>query len=263
MLLLAMSQPVLRPRAEPSRTLPLEAIRAGFDSGAVQVVFFALSGLPAVPEGILTAEEEARARGLVAASVKRGFVAGRWLLRSVLGALTGVEARSLELQAGAHGKLFLMGQERLAPCFNLSHSGDLAALALVRERRVGIDIEAERPLTDPDLLARRILGPRERERFQALPERARKAALLAAWTRKEAMLKALGTGVSGHLRSIEGLPTETADAGDHTVVHPADPSATWSVRTLSMPAGFHGAIAIESDIPRLVTWQAVPAAVSP
>ena len=255
-----MPQPLLTSRAESSRLLPLEAIRAEFDSGALQLIFLALSGLPEVPEGILTADEEARARGLVADSVKLGFVAGRWLLRSVLAALAGVEPRSLELQAGAHGKLFLMGQERLAPCFNLSHSGGLAALALVRDRRVGIDIEAERPLTDRDLLARRILGPRERERFETLPERARDAALLAAWTRKEAVLKALGTGVSGNLRSIEGLSTVPADAGDAAVVHPADPSATWSVRTLSMPAGFHGAIAIEGDVPRLATWQAVPAA---
>src|SRR4029077_4024137 len=103
-----------------------------------------------------------------------------------------------------------------------------------------------------------MLGPRERKRFEALPEDAREGALLAAWTRKEAVLKAVGTGVSGALRSIEVLPDATAEAGDRPVVHPADPSATWSLRALSMLPGFYGAIAIEGEVSRLVLWQAIP-----
>jgi 4'-phosphopantetheinyl transferase len=185
--------------------------------------------------------------------VRRGFIAGRWLLRSVLAALTGAEPRSLELQAGRHGKLFLAGHERDVPCFNLSHSGALVGVALVRDRRVGIDIEAERPLADSALLARRILGPRERARFEALPERAREAALLAAWTRKEAVLKALGTGIAGNLRSIDVL----ADAGDCAVVHDAEPRATWSLCPLSMPRGYQGAVAVEGEARGLMTWQAL------
>lgn len=197
----------------------------------------------------MTADEAERARRLIAPAVRRGFVGGRWLLRSALALLAGVEPRSLDLQAGDHGKLFLAGHERLAASFNLSHSGELAALALVRARRIGIDIEAERPLTDASLLARRILSPSERERFEALPESARLAALLAAWTRKEAVLKAIGTGISGGLSSVEVLADAVVSAGAAT--------APWSVRTLAMPPGFHGAIAIEGEAPRLVTWQAV------
>ena len=248
-----MAEPRLRPRATLSERLALAAIRAEFDAGAVQVIFLALSGLPAAARGCLTAEEEVRARRLVAAPVRRGFIAGRWLVRSVLAALTGAEPRSLELRAGRHGKLFLAGHERLRPCFNLSHSGGLAAMALVRDRRVGIDIEAKRPLTDSALLARRILGPRERARFEALPERAREAALLAAWTRKEAVLKAVGTGISGSLRSIDVL----ADAGDDAAVHAAEPSTAWSLCRLSMPSGYQGAVAVEGEARRVIAWQAV------
>lgn len=232
----------------------MAALQTEFGAGAVQVVFLDLAGLPsAPPKGILTAEEEARARGLVALPVRRGFIGGRWLLRSMLGGLTGIEPQGLQIEAGAHGKLFLAGHERDGPCFNLSHSRDLAGVALIRDRRVGIDIEAERPLADPALLARRILGPRERERFAALPESAREGALLAAWTRKEAVLKAVGTGISGRLRSIELL----ADAGDHAVVHEAEPQATWSLSPLAMPAGYQGAVAVEGEARRVISWQAV------
>ena len=232
----------------------MSAIRTEFDAGAVQVIFLALTGLPAAaPRGLMTADEEARARRLIAAPVRRGFIGGRWLVRSVLAALTDIEPRSLELRAGAHGKLYLAGHERDGPCFNLSHSGGLAAMALVRDRRVGIDIEAERPLTDTTLLARRILGPRERERFEALPESAREGALLAAWTRKEAVLKAVGTGISGSLRAIEMV----AEAGNHALVHGAEPQATWSLSPLPMPSGYQGAVAVEGEARSLAVWQAV------
>jgi 4'-phosphopantetheinyl transferase len=253
--LLPVTEPVLRPQAEPSRLLPLAAIRPDFDAGAVLVIFLALGGLPAAPAGILTVDEEARARRLVAPPVKRGFIAGRWLLRSALAALTGAEPQSLELRAAAHGKLFLTGHERSGPCFNLTHSGDLAAVALVRDRRVGIDIEAARALTDRALLARRILGARERTWFETLPESAREAALLAAWTRKEAVLKAMGTGISDGLRSVEMPP----DDSEQAVVHEAEPSVAWSVSQLPVPPGYYGTIALEREARRLTIWQAQPA----
>jgi 4'-phosphopantetheinyl transferase len=251
------ARPVLPPHAKPSEVLPLAAIRAEFERGAAQAVFLALSDLPdGLPPNVLTEEEEARARGLRAAPVRRGFVAGRWLLRAVLAALAGTEPRSLALRSGAHGKPFLSGLESLPVAFNLSHSGELAALVLVRDRRVGIDIEAARPFTDADLLARRILGPRERRLFAAAADADRTAVLLEAWTRKEAVLKAMGTGISAGLSSIEVL----TGVGDPVVVRAGEPPTSWSVRTVSMPHGYYGAFAVEGTVPHLKTWQVVPAA---
>ena len=249
--LLAVAQPTLQPRAEPSHLQPLAATAPGFQAGEAHVVFLAPRDLPdALAESILTSEEAERGRRLVAPAVRRAFVAGRWLLRSVLASLAGVEPRSLELRAGAHGKLFLVGHEQLAACFNLSHSGDLVALALVRARPIGVDIEAERPFTDAALLAGRILSPRERERFESLPADARSAALLTAWTRKEAVLKAMGTGIAGGLSEI--------DVVAETVVCSGETPTTWFVRTLSMPPRFYGAIAQQGESIRFATWQAVP-----
>jgi 4'-phosphopantetheinyl transferase len=249
--LIAVGPLSLQPPAEPSRLQPPAAIAPEFQNGAAQIVFLALGDLPDdLAEPALTSDEAERARKLIATGVRHAFVAGRWLLRSVVAALAGAEPRSLELRAGPHGKLFLADHDRLAASFNLSHSGALVALALVRGRRIGIDIEAERPITDGARLARRILSQRERDRFDTLPDGDRDGALLAVWTRKEAVLKAMGTGISAGLTSVDVSADEVASAGD--------PPSAWSVRTLSMPAAFHGAIAIEGEAPRLVTWQAVP-----
>lgn len=248
MRLVSVAHPTLLPHAGSSPTERIEAIVAGFDAGAAQILFLALSDFPErLAEPLLTADEMERARRLVAPPVRRGFVGGRWLLRSALAVLTGAEPRLLDIQAGAHGKLLLAGHGQRAASFNLSHSGDLVALALLRGRRIGIDIEVERPLTDAVLLARRILNPRERQQYETLPVSARESALLMAWTRKEAVLKAVGTGVSGGLSTVEVLTDSVVRLGE-----------TWSVRSVAMPLGFHGAVAIDGEVLNLLTWQAVP-----
>ena len=48
-----------------------------------------------------------------------------------------------------------------------------------------------------------------------------------------------------------------ADAGDHAVVHEAEPQATWSLCPLAMPAGYQGAVAVEGEVRRVISWQAV------
>lgn len=124
----------------------------------------------------------------------RHWRACRTALRSILGQALGVDPAGLVLETGEHGK------PRLAPPhgglhFNLSHCHDLALVALSRSGPLGIDLE-------PADRAGSLLGcegsfchPQE---IVALPSEvsARAAALLDLWTSKEALLKALGTGMS-------------------------------------------------------------------
>jgi 4'-phosphopantetheinyl transferase len=80
-----------------------------------------------------------------------------------------------------------------APGFNLSHSGDLLAIA-VAGAEVGVDVERLRPMAHLDEVARHVFHPRElrwlARQPQALP------AFFRLWTLKEALLKAAGTGFS-------------------------------------------------------------------
>src|SRR6185295_15890681 len=100
-------------------------------------------------------------------------------------------------QRGAGGKPELAHEGGPAALrFNLSHGGDLALIALARGRELGVDIEPLRALSDEARLARRVLSPREADAFAALPPDERAAALLRCWTRKEALLKANGCGIT-------------------------------------------------------------------
>ncbi len=76
-----------------------------------------------------------------------------------------------------------------------------------------------------------------------MPADARLPALIAAWARKEAVLKALGTGISGSPSSVE-VALDPKLEGDFIAVASGAVPDRWSVRVLAMPPGFQGALAL-------------------
>jgi 4'-phosphopantetheinyl transferase len=87
--------------------------------------------------------------------------------------------------------------------FNVSHSGDTALLAALPGLQVGVDVEVLRPLRDRDGLVRRYFSAAENAAYFALPEPQREAAFFAAWTAKEALVKALGQGLHFPLKDFD------------------------------------------------------------
>jgi len=142
---------------------------------------------------LLDARELARAARFHFEHDRRRYVAAHAALRRVLAARTGRPPAALELQVGEHGKPWLAGVPHCA--FSLSRSDDRALIALADEGEIGIDLERVRPLPDLDALVQRCLARSERDEVDGLAQDARALAFLERWTRKEACLKALGTGL--------------------------------------------------------------------
>jgi len=153
----------------------------------------------------LSDEERRRGERFRREADARAFVARRAFLRSILGAYLDRAPAELEFAAGSWGKPRLAGAgEDLT--FNLSSRGEWLLLAVGRGRAVGVDVELlDERLREPEELSRlaqRVLHPQEREAFLSLAEAERPGAFLRAWTRKEALLKALGTGLSREPDSV-------------------------------------------------------------
>jgi 4'-phosphopantetheinyl transferase len=173
------------------------------------------------------------------------------LLRLVLGRLLDRPPAQLRLDRTCpecgqpHGKPRLVGG---GPEFSLTHSGGLVGVA-VAEVPVGIDVE---DLSRPGLgraVEEETLTPAERAMLDGLDADARHAGFLRLWTRKEALLKASGTGLS--------VPP-------HQV--PVDPPGPARVWDLDPGAGFVGALAAVSDAEltvRQMQAEALLGAVSP
>lgn len=141
----------------------------------------------------LPAEERGRAEQFLREEPARRWVASRWALRRVLAEYLEIAPAAVRLEAADRGKPRLAGGG--GPKFNLSHAGGLALVA-VAEREVGIDVERIEPERDLIALAGRALPSEDATAVQAAGAGERAAVFYAAWTRHEAKLKCLGTGLS-------------------------------------------------------------------
>jgi 4'-phosphopantetheinyl transferase len=128
--------------------------------------------------------------------------------------------------------------------FNLSHARDHALVAFARGQPVGIDLERIDRKLDAHDLARRFFSKREADALDAMAEATRATAFLRLWTCKEAVLKALGAGISFGLDRVAfdldagGCPTAIAEIADE-----AGEAAGWNVSLLEPATGFLGALA--------------------
>ncbi len=123
----------------------------------------------------------------------------RAALRAVLAGYTGLAAQAIALSLGPVGKPHLASAA--GPQFNLSHSRDVAVVAVTARRAVGVDVEAiGRRLSQT--LIRRTLTPAELATVQALAPEAHDEGFLRHWTAKEAYVKATGEGLSGGVSTV-------------------------------------------------------------
>lgn len=189
----------------------------------------------------LSRAEQERAARLRFERHRRRFQASHVFVRGVLGRYLGCPPAAVGLGESERGKPELAAGGR-GLRFNLSHSSDVAVLVVAAGREVGSDVEAlagrPRPL---DALGPRVLSPAELAEFAATDAADRQAAFLRAWTRKEAVLKASGTGIDRDLTTVEvGI-----SAGERVITLAGEEAgdSEWSVASVDPAAGYLGAVA--------------------
>jgi len=175
---------------------------------------------------------------------RRGyFLTSRAWLRLILGRYLGTDAASVRFTVTDRGKPSIVDGSDL--CFSLSRSGRLALVALTTGRAVGVDIERVSSL-DHDGLAGRFFSPAEAASLRSLPEADRLDGFYELWVRKEAVVKATGTGIG------DGL--------DHIDVRGSRVAGIWSVETLDAGPGFAAAVAVEGTLGPITTRATQPEA---
>jgi 4'-phosphopantetheinyl transferase len=205
------------------------------------------------PESCLSTAEQQQYSAIAPIEERKRRQATRAALRMVLGQLTGVSAAEVGIGMGAYGKPDLAGSRAIG--FSVSHSDGLSLLAFARDAEIGCDIEKKYPLEDIRGMSRVALHPDEAEAIGALNCRDAEDAFFRNWVRKEAALKATGTGFSAdparlkvgltdsevrlHLVGVEGAaPTVfhllcMEPAQDHVAaVASPYPACQWGLLTL-------------------------------
>jgi 4'-phosphopantetheinyl transferase len=177
---------------------------------------------------------------------RRRFIAGRGFLRLLLGRYLAIAPEDVSFAYGPYGKPSLAGERQASRLrFNASHSHELAVYGFVEDQDIGVDVEYSQAEFAGEDIARHFFSAYEVEKLMALPEGERGAAFFRCWTRKEAYIKAFGSGLSHPLDQFDVTlaPNEPAALiRDHR-----DEQATsrWSMFNLELE-GYAGAVVVES-----------------
>jgi 4'-phosphopantetheinyl transferase len=199
---------------------------------------------------LLSLDEQERAQRFRFDQHRRRFICARGILRSLLSQYlnhlfpeSSTVPQDIQFTYNSHGKPHLASPSNTPSLhFNLSHSEDLALYGFSLHSPVGVDIEHLRSIANIPQLAYRFFTPREYEAISHSPPDHQQALFFQTWTRKEAILKATGTGL---------VDLQQAEV----TVHPEEPAQwvgqpDWTLHSFGLGTDYVGAIAIPYLQPR-------------
>ena len=171
---------------------------------------------------------------------RRRYLVAHIALHEILGDSLAIKPAHLSFDVGLHGKPKLC--QWLAPSgieFNLSHSHELALIAVCHGRAVGVDVEHVREEFEFKEVAERFFTAKEVAAMRGLPSTLQRQAFFKCWTSKEAFLKAKGTGLSGALDEVE-----VRLIGDNQIRIAAD-VPNWWLLDVGQLDGYEAALVVE------------------
>ena len=175
---------------------------------------------------------------------RRHFIVARGFLRSVVAPYLEMQPESLRFSYGPYGKPVLASEHALR--FNLSHSHEVALLAVALDAELGVDVEHIRADFASEEIAQRFFSRAEVEVFNSLPKEERVVAFFRCWTRKEAYIKAIGKGLSQALDAFD--VTLAPDIQPALLRAEDDDASRWSLSDVDVGEGYAGALAVERPV---------------
>jgi len=190
---------------------------------------------------LLSDDERARAERFYFEKDRLRFTLARGSLRIILSRYLDQPAAALQFAYGPVQKPTLAYPSEPL-CFNLSHSQDLALYAMAWNCEVGIDIEKLRTDCDYEAIAGRFFSTQEQQELAQLSPDLRLQGFFNGWTRKEAILKAIGKGLTLPLDQIE-VPL-IGDACLRRIDWQPAELTRWQLYNLQVEAGYAAAVAV-------------------
>ena len=199
----------------------------------------------------LAPEELDRAGRFRFERLQRHFVASRGFLRYVLARYVAAEPEEIRFAYNYYGKPSLVGERSLQ--FNMSHSHEVAIVAVTRDAAVGVDVEHIRADFASEEIATRFFSRVEVETFSALQKEERVAAFFRCWARKEAYIKAIGKGLS---QPLDGFDVTLAPVEPAALLRRGEEDEmTWSMIDIDVGADYASALAVEGVPSQISYWK--------
>ena len=219
----------------------------------IDIWFFCLDSIIVTAsdlQTLLSTDEQTQAARFRFARDAARYLQSHAALRLLLARYLQHPASDLIFSTDEFGKPRLAGKSRLR--FNLAHSDGMAAIAFATDTEVGIDLE--RVIDDPSVteVAAAYFTAQEICLLERTPgPEARIRTFLRLWTRKEAILKAVGCGLDAPLNAID------VSHGNSIRICPAATNgmcSEWQLQDLDAGAYFIGAVAASGHDRVIRSW---------
>lgn len=193
---------------------------------------------------VLNDNEQATAHRFRFAKDQQRYIAARGHLRHILGCYLNEYPKTVQIAYTSYDKPYLAQHTGLH--FNVSHSHELGVIVL-STCPVGVDIEQVQKNYNPEIAAR-FFHPQEAAYLATLSEPQRSQTFFQFWARKEAILKAIGKGLSSPLASFSVSPTASCE----TI---ALENEQWTLLPLEIQESYASAVATNQSIQSVSRWR--------
>jgi len=240
-------------RAMPQTSRHPDAIPSGPTTAGARVDIWTIQldvppQLIATATDLLSPEERIRVEAFRHQQARRNYIishaALRLILTDCLKECSKFNPPEIPFCASIYGKPALAAPLEGRLEFNLSHSGDIALVAITSNSEVGIDVETIRPMPDALQIAKRFFSDTESAALKQLPASQQATAFLNLWTRKESLAKGTGLGIANSLTRFE------ITSGTEAVVKAIDGdsrlAAQWTLHSFQPAPGYLAAAAVRS-----------------
>ena len=202
-------------------------------------------------EQLLSPDEIQRVSRFRFAEHRRRFIIARGCLRELLSAYLGIKGCEVSFTYSREGKPALAPRHHSKIFFNVSHSADVAVFAFTTERSIGVDVEMIRHDVDTDGIPKRFFSSGEQKMLAELDGEAKFRGFFNCWTRKEAYVKAVGSGLSLPLRDFD-VSLVPGDPARLLATRPdQEQTARWSMASLDCGDMCAAAVVVEGSIAKL------------
>lgn len=178
--------------------------------------------------------------------LKTRYINSHYLLRTLLGMYIGIDYFDQEFHINNYGKPFLKNTHAEDSIyFNISNSENVCVFACTKDGDLGVDVEKIHDLPDMDRIVERLFSQEENKIFHSLPEHTKKTSFFKYWTRKEALLKAMGVGLSFPADQINVLSGQA----DTSIIksNAMDEKTDWTFQDIDVFEGFAAALALKGN----------------
>jgi len=204
----------------------------------------------------LSTDERTKAEGFHFPKGRSQFIVSRGALRAILSRYLNINPHILRFDYNPYGKPSLIAaQGGNTLRFNLSHSGNMALIAITKNRDIGVDIESINPNFPCQEIAEKFFSPLEKSVLLSLPAHLQPRAFFTCWTRKEAYIKAVGKGLSIPLNQFDVSFAPGEPAALLNVEENPEEASRWSLIELIPSSDMVAAVAVPGDCSKLDCWE--------